>query len=57
MMMPIGIIDSVTTGRITYLDSLQFSRLNSADPFEPMPVAGRTPSSTAKMMTSTMPSQ
>jgi hypothetical protein len=54
---PIGIIASVITGK-TRNRALLHSRIRKpVEPLGPIPVAGNSISSTAKTMTSTMPSQ
>ena len=55
-MIPAGITDSVIAGRIRNLKLSRFT-VNPACPFGPMPIDGSTPRFTAKMTTSTMPSQ
>ncbi len=55
-MMPIGITDIVTAGRIRWRTCAQF-HFHASEPPGPAPVGGSQPSVTAKMMTSTMPSQ
>jgi len=44
-------------GKIAYLTWLQFLKLKSSEPWEPIPVAGSQPSSTANTMMRTMPNQ
>ncbi|MNV49834.1 hypothetical protein D3C71_1418040 [compost metagenome] len=55
-MMPIGITDIVTAGRIMWRKCAQ-SGTHSPDPPGPAPVGGSHISCVEKMMTSTMPSQ
>ena len=54
--MPIGITDMVTAGRIMWRTCAQ-SQVQSPEPPGPAPVGGSQPSSAAKTITSTMPSQ
>jgi hypothetical protein len=56
-MMPIGIIASVITGSTRNCASLQCHSVKAAEPDCPIPLAGSTMYSTAKMITSTSPSQ
>ncbi len=55
--MPTGIIDRVTTGSTRNLALLHSRMWKPVEPFGPMPVAGSSMYSTAKKITSTMPSQ
>ncbi len=54
--MPSGITDKVITGSTIERMCCQSQTHSALEP-SPMPIAGSTPSSTEKMITSTMPSQ